>query len=440
MTGGAWPAMYTGNGPGVHGVPDFFVMTKDYAPDLVFYDPDKAPPFWKDLSKAGYKSLLITPATNITLPTFPNTDMITGFPLKARTNNPYLKKLMKEHDFDGEPDVEKDMKAGKMSIDEGAKHFLKSVESRITIAKKAMENKQYDFVYVCFTETDRIQHFVMGHPKADSYLLPIYKAMDDLLRYCVSRAEKESGKVIVVSDHGSQPIKEKILLNGWMVSNGYVVLNETLKSKPEGTSSKSNPLAYTLREKAMKSGLRKAYDLLPQGAKKVVRASLSKVLSSASSEEYTRVHLFDFDMDKTTAFAAISNLNVATIWINDHRFSKGIVKAGEKGRVKKELINKIAKMKNANGKSVIEGVYDASEYYGANPPFLAPDLFVEAKSGYMLDIFNFSPKYLFMKPEGPKHGDHTRQGIFGEYPSTKNSKKMSVLDVAPLIRKYFGVG
>lgn len=439
MTGGAWPSIYTGLPPGEHGVPDFFVMKEDYTPDLVYYDSEKTPPFWKDLASSGLKCLVITPATDITLPDYPNVDMMTGFPLKAKSNSKLLSSLMKKYSFYGEPDVEKEMKSGKMSDEEGTRHFLKSIKARIEIAKEAMKKNEYDFVYVCFTETDRLQHFVISKENMEDYLLPVYQEIGKYLEYVMEKAAQENGLVMVVSDHGSQPIKEKFLINTWMVNEGYARLKDSvmkgiMESAGEPDSSPS------FREKLLKTKLRGAYDRLPHAAKGIVSKSVGKLLPATKGGFYTRIHLFDYDMSRTRAFAAISNINVATIWINDSRFVNGIVGNGEKLKLKRQISRKLMQLRDEAGKRLIVSTFDGDKYYNRTKKFIWPDLLVEAREGYMIDIFNFSRDSLFMEPEPPKHGDHMRMGILGAYPLRLKAKnKYSVLDVKPMVLKYYGL-
>lgn len=439
MTGAAWPTIYTGLKPGEHGVPDFFVMKKDYTPDLVYYDSSKSPPFWKDLASSGCECLVITPATDIKLPDYPNVDMITGFPLKAKTNSRLLETLMRKYNFYGEPDVEKEMKSGKMSDEEGARHFLKSIIARISIAKEAIEKNNYDFVYVCFTETDRLQHFVLNKKNMKEYLLPVYQEIGKYLEYVMERAEMEGSEVMLVSDHGAQPIKAKFLINTWMINEGYAKLKDSVM---EGMGrGAEEEVSYNLREKLLKTKLRGAYDRLPHAAKSVVSKSMGKLLPAARGGKYTRIHLFDYDMEKTLAFAAISNINVATIWINDSRFISGAVSSAEKRRLKQRIARGLMKLKDKSGKKLIVKIHDGDEYYGRTKKFIQPDLLVEARPGYMIDIFHFSGDSLFMEPEPPKRGDHTRMGIFGMYPDKPKTRSgiFSILDVCPTVLNYFQI-
>ncbi len=441
MTGAAWPTIYTGKNPSEHGVPDFFEMKKDYTPELAFYNPEKSEPFWKNIAENFGRCLIITPAMNTTIPNYNNIDMITGFPLKAKTNSPFLESLMKKEDFYGEPDIEKDMKAGKMSDEEAVKHFVKSIESRSRIAESAIKKNKYSFVYVCFTETDRLQHFVLNKANMYDYLLPIYKAIDDFILSCMERAEKENAPVMVVSDHGAQPIKEKFLINCWLVKNNIASIKKSILKTLSSDVETKTSISYSIREKAMKTGFRRVYDKLPHSAKKIVHKSMGAVFSSASSTNYTRLHLFDYDMSNTVAFAGISNINVATIFINDKRFEKGIVSSSEVKKIKTAVTSKLKTIKNSEGLPVIKKVIDADTYYTSKTSFISPDLFVEAEPGYSIDIFNFSNNSIFMLPEPPKRGDHTQMGIFGIYipNTTPQIKKIEIYDIYNIILKYFNL-
>lgn len=441
MTGPAWPSMYTGLNPSEHGVPDFFVMKEDYTPDIVYYDSSKVPPFWKALADAGKRCLVITPATDIKLPGYGNIDMITGFPLPAKASSAELEALMKKNSFRGEPDIEMDIKNGKMGVKEAVGIFSTSVRKRVSIAESMMARHDYDFVYVCFTETDRLQHFVMGKEERNGYILPIYRELASFVSRIAKRAEREGSLMIVVSDHGMQPIKGKFLINAWMAKKGYVKLKDSFM-KSAGGDSKASSLSYGVREKLMKTKLRRVYDRMPHQVKSAAFKVLGTAFSASMHGEYVRLHLFDFDMKGTGAFAAIANEPVSTIWINDSRFSTPFVARKDRKAFRARLISDLKAIKSPEGDALIVDVIDGPSYYGKESKFIMPDLFVEAKKGYTIDLFNYSGETDFMKPEGAKSGDHLRHGIFGYHPKSFRigTSGMKVSDVAPLVLGYFGIG
>jgi len=442
VTGPAWPSIYTGLNPGEHGVPDFFTLKKDYVKDLAFYNSNEVEPFWYRLARLGYNCLLITPATDIKLPKVNNIDTITGFPLPAKTNSNDLERLMKKYHFGGELDIEKDIESGKITDEEAVKLYERSVRARASIAKEMIENKNYGFVYVCFTETDRLQHYVMNKHNSKDYLLPVYTQISRFVGYIMKRVDREGSAMVVVSDHGGQAIHNKFLINTWLVHSGYAKLKESvLESMKKGKEDVT--LAYKTRESLLKykGHLRKVYDKMPYPIKRLAYSVLGNFFSSAGSGKYVRLHMFDFDMAQTKAFAEVSNIDVATIWINDKRFNKGIVGRQEKKKVKMNLIRDLKQIKSAEGDRLLVDVKDAAPYYKNTKKFIAPDIFAEAKPGYSIDLFNFSLDTIFMKPQHTKNGDHTRYGVFGLYPKAHYIKKggLSVLDVAPFILNYFGV-
>jgi predicted AlkP superfamily phosphohydrolase/phosphomutase len=443
MTGPAWPTIYTGLTPAEHGVPDFFVMKENYTPDVIFYDSEKMPPFWKKLCESGMQALIITPATDIRLPKYGGIDMITGFPLKSKANTNEMLRLMKKYRFYGERDIEGDMKAGKMTLEEGANIFADTIKRRILLSDEAIKNKDYDFVFICFTETDRLQHFVMNNDSRRKYLLPIYSQISQFVGKLIKDIDENGGALIIVSDHGMQPIYNKFLINSWFEKQGYLTVKRDTDAKQNRNENKSEDesLRYKVRETLMKSKLRRVYDKLPHSVKSLVFSTLGRLFSQSNHGKYTRMHLFDFDMKKTRAFAAISYDPVSTIWINDWRFENGIVSKKDKAKLKKEIIGKLKLVKAADGSKMMENVYDGDSYYKGTDKFLAADIITEARKGYTVDIFNFSEETNFMKPEIPKSGDHMRNGILGFY--FKDAKPLktnaNVLNIEPTILEYYGI-
>ena len=388
MTGAAWPSIYTGLPPGEHGVPDFFEIKGDYSQQLIFYDPRQNPPFWELLAESGLRCLVITPATDTKLSDNGNIDMITGFPLKPKSS-PSISSVVEKHDFSGEPDVEKMIKSRDISIAQAAGILADSARRRAAISRELLESGSYDFVFVCFTETDRIQHFALSDPHRRTLVYSVYREISDFINYLIGISDKEGGSLLLVSDHGAQPIANKFLINSYLEKHSYISLPERQKGNANGS----------------------------------------------------RLHHLDFDMARTKAFAALSYGAVCSIWINDKRFESCAVTEEERPSVKAELMDLLRAARSAEGDKVFCEVIDAKDYYLGTTKFIAPDIFVQAKEGYVIDIFSFSDSN-FLKPEDSKSGDHTRHGIIGIHPSGSAVMPSNpcVLDVAPAVLDYFGIG
>ncbi len=407
MTGAAWPSIYTGMPPSKHGLMDFFTINKDYEKQLVYFDESVAEPFWKTLSKQGSRSLIITPAMVIRPTMDPNVDMVTGFPLPAKFSSDRIKSESIRYGFTGEPDIEKDIKSGSMPLKEASVRFSESIKKRAELSKSLIKKGNYDLSFTCFTETDRLQHFSLNRYDWEALIYPLYKEVSTFIEWLINNTGSKNSErsIMIVSDHGAQPIYNKFLINSWLINNGYARFKENIGDAA---------IAYDAREKLMSNkSLRKIYDGMPKAAKSLARKMISSSGVHVKEGTYSRMHDFDLDMSNTRAFASISNDPVSMIWINDNRFSEPAVKHGEKAILKKELIQRLKGLKTEKGEKLINRVIDGKAYYGSTNMFIAPDMLIEARKGYTIDIFNYSPKRIFMKPEPAKSGDHIRQGIFG---------------------------
>ncbi len=445
MTGPSWPSMYTGVRPGVHGIPDFFTLKSNYTKEVAYYNPEIREPFWEVMGRNGLRSFLVTPAMAVRMPKSEDVDMVTGFPLPPKFSSDELRRVAKRYGFNGEPNIEKRIKSKEMSLAEASKSYVDSIRRRGEFSKHLIDKKEYDFSFVCFTETDRIQHFSLNLPEWKSYVLPLYQEISKFLEWVNLRARKENARVLLVSDHGAQPIKSKFLMNAWLINNRYASLKPEINTQKVGASVSSSRTKYMIRERIIRSKLRKIYDKLPNAGKSMAKGALSRFLAGSSGEDYTRIHDFDFDMDKTVAFSSISNWTVCSIYINDRRFDNGIVGKDRKQKLKAELIRKLMRIKDENGDRLMTKAFDADEYYEGTKMFIAPDIMVEIKKGYFIDVFGYLKSGgLFMKPEMAKRGDHMNEGIFGAIDNTnrkrlKVGKMPYVYQINPTVLSYFGI-
>ncbi len=450
LTPVAWPSIYTGLEPGEHGVMDFFCIDKEYTKQLLYFDAEANRTFWDIAAGRGLKSLIVTPPDVLKISNNRNVDMVTGWPLPPRFSSKALEDAARKAGFEGEPSIEKELQDGKILPDEASRRYVASTESRSEMSKKLIESNDYDIVFVCFTETDRIQHYSLNKPYWESCTAPVYKGISDFLEWVMdyTKRKNEQSLIMLVSDHGAQPIHLKFLLNAWLVNSGYATLKpeimEQYKNPPQDGKAKGSA-KYKLREMMLKNNARKiVYDKLPASAKRLTGKFMGSAFASASGGEYTRIHDFDFEMGKTVAFTSVSNDPVGMIWINDDRFSKPTVQKKDKERLKKEIIDGLETLKDAEGEKLITAIYDGDEYYKGTKHFIAPDLLLAVRDGYMIDVKNYSVTKAFMEPEQAKSGDHTMNGIFGvianNYDLGKDAhddKDTDVYSVKPMIMKFF---
>ncbi len=455
VTAAAWPSIYTGTNPGRHGVMEFFSVDRDYGKQLMYYDTEKSRPFWNVISDEGFKSLVITPAMVLQTTDDKNVDLITGFPLPPKYSSKRLEETAREIGFSGEENVESMIKEGKMSIDEGSIIYQKSVKKRIELAKLLIEKREYDLVFVCFTETDRIQHYSLGSgiEKTMKYNGPVLKDIDSFVDWLYKRIKRteEDAAIMVVSDHGAQGLKKKFLLNTWMINNGFAKLKPSVANTIDGMLSGfkddkaiGSSLKYRLREKMVGTGMERVYKKMPASIKKFAAKSMDIGLTMSRDGNCVRIHDLNFDnfeMHDTKAFGAVSTNPVGMIWINDERFSKPCVRHADKEMVKAEIIKRLLVAKDVDGKKLVKKVYDGDEYYDNTKLFIHPDILIYLRDGYGVDTFNFSKKGLFIDPDPILNGDHTENAMFGLLygDKLKISGNVDICDVAPTVYKYFNI-
>ncbi|MDE1870398.1 MAG: alkaline phosphatase family protein [Candidatus Micrarchaeota archaeon] len=447
VTAAAWPTIYTGLEPSAHGVMDFLCIDGNYSKQLIYYNSSKHPPFWDKLAAKGVRSLIVTPAMGLTKSESKNVDMITGWPLEPRYSSKEMERAAKKFSFEGEPNIGIELEKG-MHVEEASKAYLKSILARSEMSKYLIEKKEYDLVFVCFTETDRIQHYALSLPGWERSVAPLYKGISDFVEWVAdySRSRGEDAAIMIVSDHGAQPITNKFLINAWLVQNGFAELKS-----PKGTQKAQKGIATSvkrqIRDRVMKLKIRRMlYNTIPGSIKKIAERLVDEVPDEQYvGKDYKKIYETDFSMPDTQAFAAISFGTIGMIWLNDERFSEQGIGSIEKRRVTREIVEGLKKIKSAEGDRLVINTYDGHEYYGNSGEFIVPDIMFELKENYITDFTYFSDSKILMSPEINRKGDHSRFGIFGimggkgiANAKKIGKKKVTVGNIGPTILEYFG--
>jgi predicted AlkP superfamily phosphohydrolase/phosphomutase len=213
VTAAAWPSIYTGKEPKEHGMMDFLHIDRNYTRQLMYYDPEEHNPFWEVLAKKGLKSLVVTPAMVLKKSKSQNVDIITGWPLQPSYGSKELERAAKKFGFTGEPDLGIDLDKRSLPLAKATELYTKSINARSELSKYLIKKKDYDVVFVCFTETDRIQHYAFKQKRTGRNTWHRYT------RRCPTswsgpsttpKAERRIQPSIIVSDHGSQPVLQQI--------------------------------------------------------------------------------------------------------------------------------------------------------------------------------------------------------------------------------------
>ncbi|MDE1871035.1 MAG: alkaline phosphatase family protein [Candidatus Micrarchaeota archaeon] len=450
VTSAAWPTVYTGLEPKDHGIIDFSGIDEDYGKRLLYYDQSENPPFWDVLAAKGFKSLVMTPAVALEKSRYSNVDMVTGWPLQPRFTSRKVEEACKRFGFEGEPDIGNALNTGKLSLSDATKIYAESTKKRAEASIYLIDRNNYDMSFICFTETDRIQHYSLSLKDWEDYVAPLYEEISDFIMYLHKRIVKlgENAELMIVSDHGAQQIRHKFLSNSWMAQNGYVALkDEAYRKRPQRKKGAVSDLKSSIVNRLVESRFRRqVYSKLPRSVQKIAESFVEESFDYESEGRYVRISESDFDMPRTKAFCSVAFGPMGMIWVNDQRFSMPSIKKGEKERLKREITAKLKKIKSAEKKPLVKNVYDGSKFFSDSGKLIPPDLVFELKEGYTADFSGYSKNHIFTKPEINRRGEHTRMGVFGlkAYKGkTDVSKpyigKLKLSDVNPIILDYFGV-
>jgi predicted AlkP superfamily phosphohydrolase/phosphomutase len=234
----AWSCMMTGRDPGELGIYGFRNRRdRDYH-SMAISDGRavKFPRLWDLLGEAGWKvAALSVPGTS---PPYPvNGSLVSCFltpsPEVPFTHPPELGNEIKAW----MPDFMLDVPNFRSDEKERILGNLYSLcDQRFTLATKLIGRDAPDFCMLVDMGVDRIHHAFWKpmdprHPQyeADSpfataihdYYVHVDQRVGELLKVC-----DPDTAVLVVSDHGAQPLMGGICINEWLMANGYLTLKE----------------------------------------------------------------------------------------------------------------------------------------------------------------------------------------------------------------------
>ncbi|MEO0984064.1 MAG: alkaline phosphatase family protein [Cyanobacteria bacterium J06639_14] len=235
----AWSCMMTGRDPGELGIYGFRNRRdRDYhSMGIADGRAVKFPRLWDILGQAGWNvAALSVPGTS---PPYPvNGNLVSCF-LTPGTNVPFTHPPeLAEQVQAWLPDFMMDVP--NFRSDEKARileNLYKLCDQRFILAEKLIAQDEPDFLMLVDMGVDRIHHAFWKpmdptHPQYEAnspfanaihdYYVHVDHRIGELLHRC-----DEDTAVLVVSDHGAQPLMGGICINEWLMANGYLTLEET---------------------------------------------------------------------------------------------------------------------------------------------------------------------------------------------------------------------
>ncbi len=246
----AWSCMFSGRDPGELGIYGFRNRADRSYQSMVIADSHmvRAPRLWDLLGQAGWRVAVIgvpgtyppQPVNGVLVSDFlaPHTGVEYTYPpsLAARISD-WLGEYMLDV-----PNFRSDDKARIL------RDIYTMCDQRFTLARQIWDHDQPDLLMLVEMGVDRIHHalwkqmdpqhplYVPNAPLADAihaYYCHVDRRIGELLTIC-----DEQTLVLVVSDHGAQPLQGGIALNEWLLAMGYLVLHQA----PPSNDGRGQPL------------------------------------------------------------------------------------------------------------------------------------------------------------------------------------------------------
>ena len=419
----AWKSFATGMNPGKLGLYD--LLYKE--PGTYSITPSRAdyvdvPDLWEILSENGFRvGVFNVPGT------YPPRQ-VNGWVISGMLGNyeapdfMYPRNLREEIEplFDSPYLIEADLTTSS-GPDEWLAEQHAITDMKVTISHHLLTHTEWDFFIAVLYEVDRVQHTLWhymdkNHPRytpshLESAIRNSYQRMDTILKDIID-VLPENTTLIIMSDHGFGPINGFFRLNQWLLSKGYLKLNEESKKL-----------------------------FFEQVTKRFLKDESPPMTSQSGQPSDTVGGMYQIDWSQTTAFS----VRLGNMYLNVRgREPQGIIEMGkEYDTVRNQLIKDLLTISHpSTGENIHVTVHKKEDVYSGVHFQNAPDLLVSLEDYSYLIEQGFGP--MWGGEEGKySTGGHKMDGIFM---ATGNHiipdqwiDPISIIDIAPTILHIMGV-
>ena len=412
----AWKCYSTGKNPGKLGIYWWSAIDMDNK-KIVTANASlfKSKEIWDYLNNVGIKTGIIgMPLTHP--PKKVKGYMISGGPDSGTKNYVYpqlLETMLKKINYKVHPasvfagDIDKE--------GEEVKDILQVIQQKFEVARKLMKIIPVDFLQITtYYLNGPLQHF-------------FYK--EDPVKTAWKVIDNEIGKikdlfqyVILISDHGTSPLKQNFFINAWLKENNYLYRKRTFRSFLNDLGVNIGSVARVLDMLQIKNFLGRFEIIRKIGLKLPTAFGLIQNIGGEST-------LDGINWKKTKAVA----LPQGPIYINKKELSKK-----EYEELRNEIISGLKTIRSKEGEQIFRGIYKPEEIYKGNYVNKAPDIIVMDSDSFhnlggllRTDLFGNSTW----------KGTNAQQGfILINGPGIKQGKiyDAKIYDVAPTILTLFG--
>lgn len=412
----AWPSIYTGLNPGNHGIYGFITQQRGQNQDYIFHNSDsiKGKTVWDIIGKNRKKSIIVNvPLTN---PPYPiNGVMISGFPSSRNKPKSYPKRVertLRENHPDYIVDIEpQNRDYRKIDKEQFIDKAHELIRARTKVAIHLMQKEPWDFFFLVYTESDRLQHVFWPYvdesyrKKINDYddykdaLPKFYEEIDQNLKMILESLPRDT-TLMIVSDHGFESLYKRFGIKNWLQDHGL-----TKEKKPKIDRYNTVKNIYNWLKNNAPVNITDFYSILPKNLRK------------RGAQHFVQV---------------------GTGGINFIELDK----QEPKSELHENLRTELLQIKDGEN-NIIHGVYRREEIYHGEYLGHSYDMIIMPNTGYAITQWNTDD----MIQEVPWHtGNHlsheARKGtliIWGDNVKNIKSIQASCYDITPTVLYLLGI-
>jgi predicted AlkP superfamily phosphohydrolase/phosphomutase len=424
----AWTTIFTGVGPGKHGIFGFLKRRPgSYFVAPISSQDRMAAPIWTILS-AEEKRVVLVNMPFAYPPDHVNGIMVTGLGTPSRTSEFVYPSNRKASLIQRFPHYDVDYNEDRILLSEDKGYALDGIkdvtQAQIELFTHLLKTEEWDLGCGVFRSLDVAQHYSWGN--ADC-LLPYYQQLDGLLDWCLSSLMQAGDFLLICSDHGFARVHTQLYVNNWLESLGLLSISE---SRPVR---RIMPSAETLQSTLLAIGMKDLVWRLKRSA--MLEAVLKRFVRSERFQ-----HLLDIRWAETYAY--FNDGSEGLIWLNlKGREPRGIVTPEQRRALQKTIVQAALKIRDpSTNQLAIRAAYLGDNLFGSKGQKV-PDIALLPNDGYRL-VGGYEHKGNTFVREETRTGNHALEGVLAAFgPLVRKGERVHdarVVDVAPTILRMLG--
>lgn len=288
---------------------------------------------------------------------------------------------------------------------------LDLVDARFDTAEYLRTKHDPDFLSLTIFYSNVFHHFFWD----DEITKRVWQRIDERLGELVG----DEDDLLVISDHGSNPIHYEFNINTWLKREGYLVTTDSLSDQLYRAGLTRDRATGVVDRLGMKNALKR---LLPQTLISRFPSEDGTVTGQGKAEK--------IDWEASTAMA--SGQGPVYVLADD---------PGERERVRDELVEKLATIETPDDRPVASDVSAATDVYSG--PFVSdgPDIVVDQGENIHISG-SVGAEDLFEEPTDWVAENHCDGIVVGHGPSVSAGgdfdQQPVIYDLAPTILHWFG--